>query len=331
MVPTPIGNNQQTNDGAASGYGASVAKCRRDVKCNRPRCAFKHSTAKCRFNEKCTRPRCTYRHSKQVPVQVPVQVQEPCRVVDVSEDSDEDDTGAATLAEYEDALYLAWHADHGMVAGCTSQLLYFIHNEGVNAAHAHSGTGITALMVAAAKGQTDTCMSLIAAGARIGAAAKGKPMTAQDLARHFGFAETAEAIDAYSQSQRQSPAQVRVQKPKVVTGKACSQTQTQTQKRRQKRTPKPKLKQASQAVRRAQKEASSSSVDSSVSSLASSPAVVRKTGVVKPTAAAVDGVSRKTSRSASKVIYCSHESCLTSLRSFQNVQAVHAHANAVHG
>ena len=117
--------------------------------------------------------------------------------VDASEDSDDEDTGAATLAEYEDALYLAWHADPGMVAGCTSQLLYFIHSEGVNAAHAHRGTGITALMAAAAKGQTDTCMSLVAAGARIGATAgKGKPMTAMDFARHFGFAETADAIDA---------------------------------------------------------------------------------------------------------------------------------------
>ena len=117
------------------------------------------------------------------------------------EDSDEDEAegaaGAATLAEYEDALYLAWHAEPDLVAGCSSQLLYFIHSEGVSAAHAHKGTGITALMAAAAKGQTDTCMSLIAAGARVGATAgAAKKRTAVDFARHYGFSETAEAIEA---------------------------------------------------------------------------------------------------------------------------------------
>ena len=89
------------------------------------------------------------------------------------------------------------------------------------------------------------------------------------------------------------------------------------------------------AMRKAQKEtSSSSSVDSGVSSLASSPAVGRKKqsmnqakvlmwekGVVKPAAAVC----------TARLHYCLHEGCMTSLRSFQSVQAVRSHTRAIHG
>ena len=150
---------------------------------------------------------------------------------------------------------------------------------------------------------------------------------------------------------------VRLPKPrKVVTLRAYDQRPRQTQSpkaipkpRVLKQVPKPrkvvtlraydqrqKQKLAPKATRKAQKEtSSSSSVDSGVSSLASSPAVSRRVlrvlesekGAVKPAAAAAVSAAV----CGSRVHYCLHESCLTSLRSFASASAVWKHTRAVHG
>ena len=105
--------------------------------------------------------------------------------------------GQDTLDAYEEALQLSWHATSAELEGYISQLQYFILSEGVPVDHAHSITGVTALMIVAAKGNEDGCQAIMRAGANVQQTARNG-FAAAAFAQHFGFPDIVAVLSGES-------------------------------------------------------------------------------------------------------------------------------------